>query len=187
MNEDTNQEEDIVFSPEEEEENPGAVIKKLRAKLRESEQKAEEYLSGWQKERADLANARRRDAEDKETFSKFAGEKIVMDLIPALDSFEMALKFKDTNPEDWEKLPETWRKGIEYIHSQLMTALGNHGVKVVNPTGEEFDHNRDEAFGTVPTEKESEDNKILQVIQPGYTMNGKTIRTAKVKVGELKS
>lgn len=173
---------DIDFSPEEEEENSNLLIKKLREKLRQSEEKAQEYLTGWQKERADVVNSRKRDEEEKKSFAKYANENLIMELLPALDSFDMAM----ANKEEWNKLPENWTRGMEYVHSQLISVLESQGVKRVYPLHQEFDPTHHDAIGTVVVEKESDDNKVMEVIQPGYTYHDKNIRTAKVKVGEFK-
>ena len=113
--------EDITFSDEEEGSNLGAVLKKLREKLKESEKKAEEYLTGWQKERAESVNLRKRLEEEKRDFAKFAKEDIATELIPVLDSFESAFK----NKEVWEKVDKNWRMGVEYIHTQLLGVLAS--------------------------------------------------------------
>ena len=175
---------DIQFeeSDEEGEVSQGDLIKKLRIKLKEAEAKAQEYLTGWQKERAIVVNARKQLEEEKRDFAKFAKEDVATEIIPVLDSFDSAFK----NKEAWEKVDKNWRQGVEYIHTQLLNVLSNHGVSVVNPIGEKFDPNRDEAIETVAVDNGEDNHKILHVIQPGYTLSGKTIRTSKVKVGELK-
>ncbi len=159
-----------------------ATIKKLRTKLKEAESKAQEYLTGWQKERAEGVNLRKRLEEEKKDFAKFAKEDIATEIIPVLDSFESAFK----NKEAWEKVDKNWRVGVEYIHSQLINVLANHGVSVVNPLGEKFDPTRDEAIGSVEVENEDDDHKILEVVSVGYKLQDKLIRAPKVKVGQIK-
>lgn len=190
MDEDDNkkndEQDDIVFSKSDEEgneeaSNPVLTIKKLREKLKNTEEKAAEYLTGWQKERAEGVNARKRMEEEKREFAKFANENLIMEILPALDSFDLAF----TNKESWKGLPESWTKGMEYIYTQLLSALETNGVKRLYPLHEKFDPARDEALSMIPTEKEEDDHKILEVVQPGYSFNNKTLRTAKVKVGEL--
>lgn len=157
-------------------------VEKLRSKLKEAEAKKQEYLDGWQRERADFVNLRKRDEEEKKNFIKFANERLVEEMIPVLDSFEMAF----SNKEAWEKADKNWRTGIEYIYSQLKTILLGHGIKEVNPIGLIFDVARDEATEYVPVENKTDDHKIMEVIQRGYTLNDKLVRPAKVKVGNFK-
>jgi len=177
-----NENNDITFSDEEEENNPSQLIKKLRQKIKELEEKNREYLTGWQKERADGINLRKKLEEEKKEFVKFAKEDIATEIITVLDSFDSAFK----NKEAWEKVDKNWRVGVECIHSQLINVLSNHGVSVVSPLGEKFDPQRDEAIESVPVEKKEDDHKILEVMSVGYKLQNKIIRAPKVKVGEYK-
>lgn len=174
---------DIVFESEEETENPKVLIKKLREKIKKLEEKSEEYLTGWQKERADSINLKKRLEEEKKDFAKYAKEDIATELIPVLDSFESAFK----NKEAWEKIDKNWRVGVEYIHTQLINVLANHGVSIVNPIGEIFDPSRDEALETVTVEREEDNQKIVEVVSIGYKLGDRMIRAPKVKVGEYKT
>jgi molecular chaperone GrpE len=185
MQDEENTNEDIEFEEDGDTDagaNPSALIKKLRTRAREAESKAADYLTGWQKERAEGVNIRKRTEEEKKEFAKYANEKLIEELLPAMDSFDMAMK----NKEEWQKLPKNWTSGIEYIYTQFLSALESNGVKRVYPLGETFDPQRDEALDTIETGEKADDHKILEVIQPGYTYQGKTLRTAKVKVAELK-
>lgn len=154
----------------------------LREKLKKAIAEKQEYLDGWQRAKADLVNARKRDEEEKRDFVKFANEGLVNDIIPALDSFDMAF----ANKETWEKVDKNWRVGVEYIYSQLIAALQNNGVSVVDPLGQPFDPNRDNSVELVSVEKKEEDGKVVTVLQKAYILNGKIIRPSRVKVGEYK-
>lgn len=178
---------EIVFDSEEdglgEGNNPATLIKKLRQKIKELEEKNQEYLTGWQKERADGVNLRKRLEEEKKEYAKFAKEDITTEIITVLDSFDSAFK----NKEAWEKVDKNWRVGVEYIHAQLIGVLSNHGVSVVSPLGEQFDPQRDEAIAMVPIVNLEDDHKILEIVSVGYRLQNKIIRAPKVKVGELEN
>ena len=68
------------------EENAADAVKKLREKLKRSEAERMEYLTGWQRAKADLINARKRDEADRAEFIKFANERLIDGLIPVLES-----------------------------------------------------------------------------------------------------
>ncbi len=174
---------EIIFEDEEEGSNPQILIKKLRQKIKDLEEKNQEYLTGWQKERAESVNLRKRAEEEKRDFAKFAKEDIATEIIPVLDSFESAFK----NKEAWEKVDKNWRVGVEYIHTQLINVLANHGVAVVNPLGEKFDPQRDEAIEIISTDKEADDHKILEVLSVGYKLQDRLIRAPKVKIAGYKN
>ena len=164
------------------EENAVEAIKKLKEKIKKIEAEKQEYLVGWQRAKADLINARKRDESERNEFVKYANERLIENLIPVMESFDMAMG----NKEVWDKVDKNWRVGVEYIYSQLKKVLNDVGLEEINPIGKVFDHNRDEASEYVPVEKESDNHKILAVLQKGYTLNGKPMRPPKVKVGEFK-
>jgi molecular chaperone GrpE len=164
------------------EESATETIKKLREKLKKSEAERQEYLTGWQRAKADLINARKRDEADRLEFIKFANERLIDDLIPVLDSFELAMG----NKEAWEKADKNWRIGVESIAGQLKKALNDAGLEEVNPIGQKFDPMRDEAAEYTPVDSEDKNHIIINAVQKGYNLNGRPMRPAKVKVGEYK-
>lgn len=180
---DTDAGDDVVF-----EENPEATAHdvkdrtdKLKARIKELEVKNADLLDKWQRDKAEFVNARKNDESAKSEFLKFAKADIISEVIPALDSFDNAMR----NKESWEKVDKNWRVGVEYIRTQLLTALTNHGLKVINPLGEMYNPSRDDAVETIKVDSKSEDGKILDVMQVGYELNGKEIRAPKVKVGHI--
>ncbi|MFA6432397.1 MAG: nucleotide exchange factor GrpE [Candidatus Paceibacterota bacterium] len=164
------------------EENAAEAVKKLREKLKQAETEKMEYLTGWQRAKADLINARKRDDADRAEFTKFANERLIEGLIPVLESFDLAMG----NKEAWEKVDKNWRQGVEYIASQLKKALNDAGLEEIDPTGQAFDPNRDEAAEYVPVVDEKQHHQIISVTQKGYSLNGKALRPPKVRVGEYK-
>ena len=179
---DTDMGDDVVF--EENTEVTGAdcaqKVAKLKEQIKELQKKNAELLDGWQRERADAINIKKREEESRKEFAKFAKEDMTSELISVLDSFESAFK----NKEAWEKVDKNWRVGVEYIHSQLVNILANHGVSVLNPLGEKFDPSRDEAVENISVDNESDDGKIMEVVNLGYKLHDKIIRAPKVKVGQ---
>jgi molecular chaperone GrpE len=165
------------------EENAGEAMKKLREKIKKIEAEKMEYLTGWQRAKADLVNARKRDEEDKREAIKYANENLIEELLPTLESFDMAMG----NKEAWEKADKNWRIGVEYIYSQLRKALENNGLVEINPLNEKFDHAKHEAVSYEPVKEEKLDHVIIGVIQKGYSLNGKVMKVPKVKVGEYKA
>jgi molecular chaperone GrpE len=155
------------------EEHQVDVLKKLKEKLRAAETKAKENLDGWQRAQADFVNLRRRDEEDKFEFIKFAKLGLIEELIPVLDSFNIALSGD--------------HKELEPLYNQLFGVLKSSGLEELNPMGETFDPREHEALAMVQTKNKGEDNKVLEVMQKGYKLNSKVIRPAKVRVGEYKN
>ena len=176
---------DVTFENEDGEgntQNLAAKLKQLREKLSKCEAERAEYLAGWQRAKADLINARKRDEEDKKDFVKYANENLIGELLLVLDSFNMAF----SNPEAWEKVDKNWRMGVEYIYSQLIAILEQFNLKPINPKGQKFDPNIHIAIENMPVTDKALDDIIVEVVQKGYTLNGKVMRAPKVKVGEFK-
>lgn len=175
MNE--NEENDIELSEEDlddsvvSEDHAQETVAKLKGKLKEAESKAKEYLDGWQRSQADFANLRRRDEEEKQEFIKYATQGLVEELIPVLDSFNIALSHGN--------------KELEPINKQLLSVLKSRGLEEIDPMGQAFDPREHEAIGMDTVESAEEDHKITQVLQKGYKLSGKIIRAAKVKIGNF--
>jgi len=156
------------------------TFKKLRADLKLCKKEKEEYLMGWQKERADFINYKKQEEDRKANFSEAMRERILMRFLTIMDSFDMAF----ANKEAWEKVDENWRKGVEHIHTQLNSIFEEFGVKSVGILKENFDHNIHQSIEMVATDKKGDDHKIAEVIQKGYKLGDRIIRPARVNVYE---
>lgn len=168
---------EVQFENIEDEENPVAVLKKLRERLRKCEEEKKEYLDGWQRMRADFANARKEEDMRRGELIKFASEGLVEDLLPILDSFSMAF----SNKEAWEKVDANWRKGVEYIHTQFLSVLESRGLVEIGVAGEHMDPRIHVAIETIPTDDTHKEDTVSEVIQKGYRLHSKVIRPARVK------
>ncbi len=153
-------------------------IRKLKEKLKMCQKEKEEYLAGWQRERADFINYRRAEEERMKEREQFLKEKIILEILPVLDNLEKAEK---ELPEDLKE--NSWVKGILEIKNQMTHILNKQGVKEIEKK-EKFDPAFHEAVKVVEGE---EDNKIIEILQKGYLLNGRVIRPTKVKVGKSKS
>jgi len=177
------EEEEIIF--EEYEENTGAdsskKLQKLKDKLKKCEAEKQEYLDSWQRAQADFINLRKQDEKEKQELKKYAEKALIEDLVGVLDSFDMAFSDK----EAWEKAPENWRKGIEYIYNQFSGILSDRGLSRIGESGEGFNPDIHEAVSNVEVQDEDKDNTVVKVLQVGYKLHDKVIRHAKVEVGEF--
>ena len=157
------------------EENVEDIVRTLKEKLKKALAEKQEYLNNWQRDKAEFINARKRDQDAQKDFARFSNESLISELIPVLDSFNMAMG----NKEAWEKADKNWRVGVEYIANQLKKVLEEFGLKEIDPIGKPFDPMRDEAI-----EDGKKSDKVTTVIQKGYELNGKVLKAPKVKIGE---
>src|SRR3990167_3469567 len=159
------------------------AVSDLKEKLAVALKEKQEYLDKWQRGAAEFQNARKRDAEDNERFRKYAAENLVSELLPVLDSFNMAF----SNKEAWEKVDKNWRVGVEYIANQLKGVLESNGLKELNPLGEKFDPMLHEAVEFEEVADESKNQLIAAVIHKGYSFYDRVLKAPKVKVGETRT
>ena len=173
-------EDDIVefVYNEDGEEDLKATLKKLRKDIKEARKEKAEYLDGWQRAKADYQNYKSAEGERLVSYAVNAKERLIDSLLPALDSFDMAM----SNKEAWEKVDANWRTGVEYIYNQFITSLGENGVSTIDKTDVPFDPNLHQSIETEDTDDESKDHTIARIVQNGYKMADRIIRPARVVV-----
>ncbi|MBU0611986.1 nucleotide exchange factor GrpE [Patescibacteria group bacterium] len=162
------------------EEDLKKTLKKIRADLKTCKKEKQEYLTGWQKERADFANYKKQEDDRKANFSEAMRERILVRFLSVLDSFNMAF----ANKEAWEKVDENWRKGVEHIYSQMKIIFEEYGVKPIGEIGESFDPNIHESLEMIPTNKKEDDHKVSSIVLMGYKLGDRVIRPARVNLYE---
>jgi molecular chaperone GrpE len=156
-------------------------IKRLRQKLKSCEQEKAEYLAGWQRAKADYINLKNAEEKAKQEIATYAKESLLHELINLADSFELAF----ANKEAWNSVPENWRKGVEYIYSNLINIFDNNGLSEINPIGQDFNPSEQHSIGTVEVSDEKQVDKVVEVLKKGYSLKGKVIRPAHVKIGKM--
>ena len=103
-----------------------------------------------------------------------AKDAIVEDLLPALDSFDMA-----TASDSWDAMPEEWKNGMERVHAQLLQALQKNGVTRFGKSDEVFNPAQHEAVQEMEDDG-GESHTILKVLRHGYAIGERVIRPAQV-------
>ena len=127
---------------------------------------------------AEFDNYRRRTSQEKLELVSMASTETIKGLLPILDDCERALKvLLESNDSDAAK------EGTELIYSKLMGYLKSKGLAVIEALDQTFDTDLHEAVAQFPVEDEEKKGKVFDVVQTGYTLNGKVIRFAKVVVG----
>ena len=164
------------------EEDLKKTLKKLRADIKELKKQKEEYLTGWQKERADFINYKKDEGAKQAHLGVVLREHMLSRFLMIIDSFNIAF----SNKEVWEKVDLNWRIGIQHIYSQLINIFEEYGVKEIGVVGEKFDPSLHESVATVSTDKKELDHTISNVIQKGYKLADKVMRPARVNVYEYK-
>jgi molecular chaperone GrpE len=144
--------------------SPGVEMKKI-----------EELTNQLARCMADLQNFKRRSEEDKVRFVKFANAELLKILLPAIENLERSCKHLPENLKE-----DAWAKGVLHTQTDLTKALSILGVKRIDTVGKKLDLKFHEALIAGPGEKDL----ILEELDPGYMVNGETLKAAKVKVGD---
>jgi len=150
-------------------------LERLTQALAESEERARSHWEQYLRAVAELENVRKRAARDVEAANRYGLEKFAQELLPVRDSLELAVE--NAGRADARSLAE----GQEATLKLLNKALEKLGVRVIDPRGEPFDPARHEAM-MAQESATAEPNSVLQVVQPGYELNGRLLRPARVIV-----
>jgi len=154
-----------------------ADIEQLRTELQATTAKADEYLAGLQRERAEFSNYRRRTSEEREAMLGLAGEDLIRKVLAIADDFDLAI---DNRPA--ELAGNGWVDGVTAIDRKLRALLESEGVRQVEAQpGKPFDPREHEAIVNVPGTGHAE-GEIVDVIRRGYKLRDRVLRPALVAV-----
>ena len=128
---------------------------------------------------SDFDNFRKRTIKERADLLSTASGEVIKDLLGILDDFERAIANND-KVED----ASTLKEGFKLIHHKLVLALQNKGLEAIDAKGEVFDADKHEAITNVPVEDENLKGKVIDVVERGYNLRGKSLRYAKVIVGQ---
>ena len=154
-----------------------ADIEKLKAELEDARGKAEEYLAGLQRERAEFANYKRRTAEEREAMLGLAGEDLIRKVLALADDFDLAIEARPAAIAN-----DPWVEGVVAIDRKLRALLESEGVsQIVATPGTPFDPREHEAIANVPGTGRPE-GEIVSEIRRGYRLRDRVVRPALVMV-----
>lgn len=140
--------------------------------------KAREYLSGWQRARADLDNFRRRVHQEQQQQNEQVKRRLIYDLMPLVDNFRAVAIHLPAELKD-----NVWAQGVLHVTRQLEQLLQQYDVVPINEAGQPFNPVLHEAVATVEDETAGS-GLVVEVMQAGYRIGDQVIRPAKVKVAK---
>ncbi len=155
-------------------------MKKLQEELKKTKADADEWKNKYYMAFADMANLRKQNEKTYAEALKYRSFGFVEKLIPALDSFHIALTMGNPTPE-----VRNYLVGFEYIYRQLTNVLDEEGVKEIDPKlGSDFDLVTMHAVEALETD--GPPNKIVKVMAKGYQLKDRIVRSAMVIVSKAK-
>ena len=163
--------------PEEEEELPPPTPEEVN-ELRQQAAKAEEFYDRLQRQVAEADNLRKRLAKEKQDAVRYANESLIEQLLPTMDSFEMAMSAV-RNADD--STIDSLKTGIEMVHAQLKRTLEEVGLVEIDATGQAFDPSQHEAVSRKKTDEAAE-GTVIEQTRKGYRLRDRLLRAASVVV-----
>ncbi len=152
-------------------------LNELQTQLDEVNAKSVEYFDGWQRERADFVNYKKRIERDQVFQQQNMIINITKKYLPVLDDLDRAIKVKPTHGEG-----ARWAEGFDLIYRKLASALESEGIKEMTlSSGDPFDPTFQEAL-THEDSPAHESGQIIEVIQKGYLIGERVVRPALVRV-----
>lgn len=140
--------------------------------------KADEYLAGWQRAKADYLNLKKQTEKEKEEFARFANAALIIELFPIYGNLKRALGHVPADQQEAE-----WVKGIGHIAQQFKQLFQQLGIEEIKTIGQRFNHDLHHAV-TKEKRQGAEPGMILDELKTGFTMHGKVIEPAQVRVAE---
>jgi molecular chaperone GrpE len=151
-------------------------VEQLQAELADAQAKAQEYLDGWQRERADFYNYKRRVERDQSQGTQNALGNALRRYLDIADDLERALR---NRPADGDGA--AWAEGIDLVYRKLLAAFEADGIRPIETEGAVFDPSLHEAISQ-EDHPDLESGKIIGVVQTGYTLGERVLRPARVRV-----
>jgi molecular chaperone GrpE len=151
-------------------------ITSLEEQLAAATAQAAEYLDGWQRARAEFANARKRLERERAEAYRNAAVDYARHLLPILDDFDRAL---GTVPDAIAADP--WLEGLRLVRRKLEAILDNLNVERIDALGQPFDPNLHEAL-SLKEDSGAESGVVVEEVQTGYRIGDRVIRPALVNV-----
>ncbi len=158
------------------EETKETVEEATEEQPKENKEQEESFESKYLRLMADFQNYKRRSEKERADIHAYANEKIAGEILNVMDNFERALAL-DADGDG------KFHEGMEMIFTQLKAVLDGSGVEEIKAISENFDPNFHNAVMMEDVEDDQKD-KVIEVLQKGYTLKGKVIRPSMVKVGK---
>ena len=158
--------------------SPDEELIQLRSERDQALVKANEYLEGWQRERAEFFNYKKRMERELSQGGQNVFGNAIRRYLDIADDLARALK---NSNRPMEGNGAIWAEGIDLIHRKLVGAFEADGVKMIDIEGKYFDPNLHEAISNEDS-PDHESGQIIDVVQPGYILGERVIRPARVRV-----
>jgi len=164
-----------------EEERLPSYVEQLKKEAEDKDKRLQEYIAAYKDKNSENDEFRVRLQKENETRLDQFKAILFARLLPILDNLKRAAQ-SASQSKDIDSL----EKGIDLVINQFARELKDNGVETVPSVGKKFDPKSHEAFLTVDTEDSTQDQIVIEELEPGYRFKEKLIKAAKVKIAKLK-
>lgn len=153
----------------------GDALKKLREDLTQCRTEKEEYLTGWQRARAEFINAKHTWEEERAAITRHTEQNVLTKFLAIAETFERAFKdVEDTNAHV---------QGFRQIYAKLDSLFASYGITRISALHMPFDVTQHEALGTISVTDISQDGIVLEELETGYMRDGIVLKPSRVRIG----
>ena len=165
---------DVTNNQPQSEGDNSSELSALTEELAQCAMRSKEYLEGWQRAKADFINYKNDEGKRLEDMARFITVGLIQDTLPVLDSFDLAFQYS---------MPKEMERGVLLIRLQFEDVLKKRGLEeILVAGGESFNPEKHESIGEVVSDAPA--GVIAEVLQKGYTLRGKVLRAAKVRLSK---
>ncbi|EGV65706.1 GrpE, mitochondrial [Yamadazyma tenuis] len=157
------------------------IVAELQSKLTTKDKQLADMKNHYARAVADFRNLQESTKKEVQKAKDFALQKFAKDLIVSLDNFSLALNAVKEDTLKTNDEVKNLYDGVQMTRTVFEKTLTNHGIEKIDPMGEPFDPNTHEAAFEIP-QPDKEPGTVFHVQQPGYTLNSRVLRPAKVGI-----
>jgi molecular chaperone GrpE len=170
---------DSAASSQDDRPDSGVETDKVISEMKIAEEKLADMQDKYIRLSAEFDNYRKRTLREKMELSKYAGEDLLLKIIPFMDDFERALKHMDSATDC-----AAMKNGIDLIYLKFSEFLKQNGIKEIESMNCHFNVDLHEAVAKIPAVEDDKKGKVVDVVLKGYYLQDKVLRFSKVVVGE---
>jgi len=154
-------------------------VEDMARQLAETSLRMQDYWDRLVRAQAEFDNYKKRVEKDLQNAHKYALERFARELLAVIDSLELGIQASNASQPEVEKL----REGMELTLRQLTAAFEKFGIQVIDPLGDKFDPDLQQAMAAQPAD-DVEPNTVIKVFQKGYSLNDRLLRPAMVIIAQ---
>jgi molecular chaperone GrpE len=159
------------------------AAKSLQEVVAALQTEVEELKDKWLRAHAEVENIRKRADREREEAAKYAITKLARDIVGVGDNFQRAIDAVPAGAAELDQTLKSFLEGVTMTERELLNVLDRHGIRRLQPLNEQFNPHLHQAMAQVQR-SDVPNGTIVEVYQPGYTIEDRVLRPAMVVVAQ---